>query len=98
MKHLVSVILNCLIFLHQDGFFTTFEMEAKLSTGLGALPGSLVQQVVDELLVLDHAESLRRESGSHVKVPDPQGFFSDVFRHECKDNINLLILIDFFQN
>ena len=50
-------------------------MEAKLSTGLGALPTSLVpnfkkQQVVDELLVLGHAKFLRREPGFHVKLPN----------------------------
>ena len=54
------------------------------------------QQVVDELLVLGHAESLRREPGSHVEVAGPQGFVSDVFRYEYKDNINLMILFDFF--
>ena len=40
------------------------------------------QQVVDELLVLGHVQFLRREPGFHVKVPNPQGFVSDVFRHE----------------
>ena len=40
------------------------------------------QLVVDELLILGHAESLRREPGFHVEVSNPQGFVSDVFRHE----------------
>ena len=40
------------------------------------------QEVVDELLVLCHAKFLRRESGLHVKVPDPQALVSDAFRHE----------------
>ena len=40
------------------------------------------QEVVDELLVLSHAKFLRRESGLHVKVADPQALVSDAFRHE----------------
>ena len=40
------------------------------------------QEVVDELLVLSHAKFLRRESGLHVKVPDPKALVSDAFRHE----------------
>ena len=40
------------------------------------------QQVVDELLVLGHAQFLRREPGFHVEVAGPQGFVSDVFQQE----------------
>ena len=40
------------------------------------------QEVVDELLVLSHAKFLRRESGMHVKIPNPQALVSDAFRHE----------------
>ena len=40
------------------------------------------QQVVDELLVLNHAKFLLREPGLHVKVPNPQALVSDAFRHE----------------
>ena len=40
------------------------------------------QQVVDELLVLSHAKFLLRETGSHVKVANPQALVSDAFRHE----------------
>ena len=40
------------------------------------------QEVVDELLVLSHAKFLLRESGLHVKVPNPQALVSNAFRHE----------------
>ena len=40
------------------------------------------QELVDELLVLRHAKFLRRESGLHVKVPNPQALVSDAFWHE----------------
>ena len=40
------------------------------------------QEVVDELLVLSHAKFLLRESGLHLKVPNPQALVSDAFRHE----------------
>ena len=40
------------------------------------------QEVVDELLVFIHAKFRRRESGLHVKVPNPLALVSDAFRHE----------------
>ena len=39
------------------------------------------QQVVDEVLVLGHAQFLRREPAFNVEVLNAQGFVSDVFRH-----------------
>ena len=39
------------------------------------------QEVVDELLDLSHAKFLRRESGLHVKVANPQALVSDAFWH-----------------
>ena len=40
------------------------------------------QQVNDELRVLGQAQSLQGEPDYHVKVPNAQGFVSDVFLHE----------------
>ena len=42
------------------------------------------KQVVDELLVLGHANFLRREPGFHVKLPNPQALVFDDFWHKLK--------------
>ena len=50
-------------------------------------------EVVDELLVLGHAKFLLRESGLHVKVPNPQALVSDAFRHELIKKVTISIRI-----
>ena len=74
-------------FLDPDFTLPDFRDGGKVEHGSGCWANltcaeSEKQEVVDELLVLSHANFLRREPGLHVKVADPQALVSDVFRHE----------------